>query len=97
MALRGIFGLRGLWGGGTPQTPVNSLAQINICGIGDGLHQIYLWERDTLELLHNGPLPFLYGTVILEVPSLPGTKFIGVWEGANPPITGSGIYGVTYE
>lgn len=72
-----------------------STLNINITGIADGDHHIKLHGFGGNLDVFSGVLSFVDGSASLELPLPVGTVVSGIYEGDNPPITGTGFYGVT--
>jgi len=80
------------------QSGGTSTASITITGIPDGSHAVKI-RADSVDgaegVLFNGDLTFTGGSASTTVAATVGTVFTGRYLGANPPTTGTGIYGVT--
>lgn len=72
-----------------------STANLTIIDIPDGQHPIKLWSEDTDEIIYSASVSFINGSASITVPVTAGVSYSGRWKGANPPGTGTGIWGVT--
>lgn len=75
----------------------SSTLTITVDGKADGPEVVRLWTKNgfLIRNLFDGEVDFSAGSFTVQLPVKAGTEINGQYDGDNPPVTGSGLYGVT--